>query len=450
MRNALQLFINGRTHRVPAEHALTTLSDYLRRVRGLVGTKVVCAEGDCGSCAVLVGRPHAGAMRYRALTSCIVRMVQLDATHVVTVEGLRRDESLTVIQEQMVQCHGTQCGFCTPGFVVSLHELLDAQEAVDATQVRRHLTGNLCRCTGYDAIVRAALAVDPAEVTPLDELYPPKPLAAELSTWAEQPVDLAGDGRRLFKPATLEQALDFLAEEAEAGRDPTLLAGGTDLGVEQNKGRRTLPRALVLTGLAELSPTQVTADDITLGGGAPLTDLEDASAEHLPELARLLGWFGSPLIRHAGTVAGNLCTASPIGDLPPALYVLGAQVTLASAAGTRTLSVEEFQTGYRTTQRRPDELLTQLRIPRPRHGETLKLYKISRRKDLDISGFSAAFWLDHDGETVADARVAFGGVGPRVLRIIASSTSPSGRARPAAAENMERSVFLRGKRRPPR
>ena len=417
MRDHLLIYVNGQPHRVAAEDALLPLSEFLRRRCGLTGTKVVCAEGDCGSCAVLVGRPRGDVIHYASLTSCIVRLVQLDAAHVVTVEGLTPESELNPIQDAMVRCQGTQCGFCTPGFVVTLQELLEKQQTLDAHDVRRHLTGNLCRCTGYDSIVRAALEADRQTLRSVESLYPSADLIGPLRAAADQPVELQTDTTHLYKPASLDQATDFLARHRQGQSAPLVLAGGTDLGVLQNKGRLAVGTAIVITGLEDLQTITHQDQALHIGAAASLAQLEDAAETALPELHEFLGWFGSPLIRHAGTVAGNLCTASPIGDLPPAFYVLDAQVQLLSSTGRRSVALQDFQTGYRTTQLAPDELVASITLPLLGPDEHLRLYKISKRRDLDISSFSAAFWFRLQGNVIDDLRVAFGGVGPRILRL---------------------------------
>src|SRR4051794_37718863 len=188
MRDHVLFYLNGRPVRAAGDDAFLTLAEFLRRRRGLAGTKVVCAEGDCGSCAVLVGRAEAGGLRYSAVTSCIQLVFQLDAAHVVTIEGLRDGPDLNPIQGAMVGCHGTQCGYCTPGFVVALYDLMHDGRPADAAAVRRGLVGNLCRCTGYDSIVRSALATDRAALKAVDAIYPPEPIAAALAAAAGEEV----------------------------------------------------------------------------------------------------------------------------------------------------------------------------------------------------------------------------------------------------------------------
>jgi xanthine dehydrogenase small subunit len=413
VRDHILLFVNGRPVRVGGDDAFLSLADLLRRRLRLTGTKVVCAEGDCGSCAVLIGRAEGGSIRYAAVTGCIQLVFQLDGAHVVTVEGLRDGADLNPIQRAMVECHGTQCGFCTPGFVVSLYDLMRDRRPVEADAVRRGLVGNLCRCTGYDSIVRSALAADAAALKPIDALYPPDAIAPAMLQAAGGEVKIDVGARKFYKPTAVDRAARFRADHPGC----VVVSGGTDMGVVHNKRMRTIDVALSTGGLAELRGVRAGAGSLYVAAAATLSDLERLALTHLPELGRFLAWFGSPLIKNAGTLAGNLVTGSPIGDTIPALTVLEAEIDLAGAGGTRRVPIGDFYTGYRQTVLRPDELVTGVRVPLPRPGETFKLYKVSRRKDLDISSFGAAVWMRRAGPVIEDVRIAYGGVGPMVLRM---------------------------------
>ncbi|MDB5294310.1 MAG: xdhA [Phycisphaerales bacterium] len=431
MRDHVLLHINGRPTTVAGDDAFLTLSDLLRKRQRLTGTKVVCAEGDCGSCAVLIGRPvpagdcGPGGMRYAAVASCIQIAFQLDGAHVVTVEGLRDGRGLNPIQQSMAACHGAQCGFCTPGIVVSLYGLMHDGRPAGAAAVRRELAGNLCRCTGYEAIVKAAVTTDRAALKSLDALYPPGPLAADLTAAAAEEVRVAAsNGRSVYKPTTAAAACRFRAEHS----DCSVVAGATDLGVVYNKRTRPITVALSLNSVAEFRGVRRDGNALYVGSGATLSDLERAAAEHLPELGRFMAWFGSPLIKNAGTLGGNLVTGSPIGDTLPALTVLGAEIDVVGTAGTGRVPIGAFYAGYRKTVLRPDELVAGIRIPLPAAGEAVKLYKVSRRKDLDISTFGAAIWTRQTNGTLADVRIAYGGVGPMVLRMTRAEDALRGKA----------------------
>jgi xanthine dehydrogenase small subunit len=413
MRDRIRFYLNGQPTEAGGDEVFLTLAEFLRRRRGLTGTKVVCAEGDCGSCAVLIGRPDGDAIRYSAVTSCIQILFQLDATHVVTVEGLRDGQKLNPIQQAMVTCQGTQCGFCTPGFIVALQGLMDEGDEIDAEKVRRGLTGNLCRCTGYDSIIRAALASDRSALKSVDEIYPPREIVNHLKAFAGEEVRIDTPTRRFYKPISVEQATQFRRDNPAC----SVIAGATDLGVVYNKKLREINVALSLGGIASLGQVRIEPGAMHLGAGVTLATLELLARKHLPELARFMQWFGSPLIRNAGTIGGNLVTGSPIGDTIPALIVLGAEIEIAGVSGTRRVPIGEFYIGYRKTVLAADELVSAIRIPLLNETQMLKLYKISRRKDLDISSFGAAIWMQRSNGIVDDIRLAFGGVGPMVMRL---------------------------------
>ncbi len=410
MRDTIHLFLNGKPFHLPGSEAATTLSDWLRRSLGLVGTKVVCAEGDCGSCSVLVGRIVDDRMQYATVCSCIAAMSQLDATHVITIEGLKYGQRLNPIQSAMVSCHGAQCGFCTPGFVVAMTGLLERDRTADLNTVRRELVGNLCRCTGYESITASAKRCDRSAIRSLEELYPSGPIVAALSAQTAQALNLKE--QTTLRPVTLAQATRFRADHPGC----LVLAGGTDSGVLANKGKLQAGPRLVLGGVVALSQMAVTPQHIELGATVTVARLEAICRASFPELAEYLQWFGSPPIKNAATVAGNLATGSPIGDLLPPLLVMNAEVELTSVSGTRWVNLNSFYVGYRKSVMRPDELMTRIRIPLPA-GTTTRFIKVSRRKDLDISTVSAAFAWSTQGAAIADVRVAIGGVAATVIRV---------------------------------
>jgi xanthine dehydrogenase small subunit len=415
MRDHLLLYLNGQPMRVEGDDAFLTLAEFLRRRRQLTGTKIVCAEGDCGACAVLVGRisPDGSCIRYASVNSCIQLMFQLDATHVITVEGLKDGQSLNPVQESMVKCQGTQCGFCTPGFVVSLCDLMQSNHEPDAHAVRRALVGNLCRCTGYDSIIRAALETDKSSLKSIDAIYPPEEINAAVTVATSQEVGIETANARFFKPTSVENAVRFRKEHASC----LIVSGATDLGVQRNKGTRQISIVMSTAALRDLQEIAITPLDLCIGAGVTLTELERVTAEHLPELSQFLAYFGSPLIKNAATLAGNLVNASPIGDTIPAMFVLGGEVELTGSDSARWVKIEDFYTGYRKTVLRTDEIVTRVRLPLPAKDEIFKLYKISKRKDLDISSLGAAIWMRTAGRMIGEIRIAYGGVGPMVVRL---------------------------------
>ena len=418
MRDHLLLFINGQRHEVRGRDAFLSLSDYLRLRCGLVGTKIVCSEGDCGACTTLIGRQRGreAAFNYKPVDSCIQFLFQLDGAHVVTVEGFRRDGTLSGVQQAMVDCHGSQCGFCTPGFVMSMTGLLEEESTLEESHLRTGLTGNLCRCTGYTPILEAGMKCNEAEHQRLGELYQATPMIAELQPHASEPVRIDtvayGEQQIACCPTTLDDALDFLAAHPTAA----IVAGATDIGVRANKAHKLPPTILDLNRIAELDFVAVDSGVVRCGARASWTALLNAFRQQAPEFARILQLFGAPQIRHVGTIAGNIANASPIADSLPFLFVMEATLVLASQSGRREVNINEFYHGYKKLDLKPGELIVEVRIPLPAADELLQLYKVSRRRDLDISGFTAAVRMQLDGESIKQASIAFGAVGPTVLR----------------------------------
>jgi len=413
MRNHLLIYVNCQAHRVEGVMAFQSLSNFLRYDLSLIGTKVVCAEGDCGSCTVLIGRAEAGEVVYRPLTSCIQFLFQLDGAHVITIEGLAYGGALNPLQEAMVRCHGAQCGFCTPGFVMSMYAAVERGET-ERESLGAALVGNLCRCTGYESILRAGLEVDRAKMRRIDELYPSAALIEPMSAAQREPVLIHGNGKVFFKPTTLTDAIEFRASHAAC----VLVAGGTDVGVQVNKCLRDPQVIMSLAGLSKLRGITLEGGILAVGAGATLMELERATQDCCPELSAMLRRHGSPLIRNAGTLAGNIANGSPIGDAMPALFVLGAEIELAGHGGSfRRVDINDFYTGYRTNVMRPDELIARVYILLPSSDGILKLYKVSKRHDLDISSFLAAFHATFSGDVIERIRIAYGGVGPVILRL---------------------------------
>ncbi|MGZ7081327.1 MAG: xanthine dehydrogenase small subunit, partial [Thermoanaerobaculia bacterium] len=401
MRDHVIFHINGREHRAGGARVFTTLSRYLRYDACATGTKIVCEEGDCGACTVLIRR--AADADFQPVNSCILALAQLDGASIVTVEGLKEGENLSRVQQAMVNCHGAQCGYCTPGFVVAMTALFERSDRVDEHATERGLTGNLCRCTGYEPIIKAALAVDGRRMTRVRDRYRDIPAAAGA-------VRIEADGRRFFAPVTIEEAVAFKA----ANQPCTIVQGGTDVGVWVNKRAFAAPAMMYLGKIAELSSISAGAP-LAVGANVTLSQFADAVRERIPELYRILDLFGAPQIRNAGTLVGNIANASPIADTVPYLFVADAELQIRGTKGERRVPITSFYRGYKQLDLAPDEIITGVRVPVV--NDVLRLYKVSRRRDLDISAFTAAIRLRIDEGRIADARVAYGGVAPVVLRL---------------------------------
>jgi xanthine dehydrogenase small subunit len=411
MRDFILLQVNGVPHRIGGAPAFQTLSRFLRYEQRATGTKIVCEEGDCGACTVLVGRREGDRLHYRPVNSCIQFLFQLDGAHVVTVEGLARGGELTPVQDAMVRCHGAQCGYCTPGFVMALAGMFEE----GLSDARQALTGNLCRCTGYESIIRAAECV--SEQPAVDTIHPPGPILEAIRSVEREPVRIdAPDGSlngHFFRPTRLEDAIAFKADNPNT----VIVQGATDFGVWRNKRGFEPGAVLSLDGIDGLG--DVTVDDgmLVVGGRASLAQLESAVRDRVPELARIMDRFGSPQIKNAGTLAGNIANASPIADTLPFLFVMRANLELTGAAGTRLVPIGSFYKGYKSLDLGADEIITRILIPLPAEGETLRLYKISRRTHLDISSFTAAMLMTRTDGRIDAMRVAYGGVAPVVMRL---------------------------------
>jgi xanthine dehydrogenase small subunit len=405
MRETVLVHINGVAHRLGGDQVFETLARYLRETVGATGTKIVCEEGDCGACTVLVGRRENGSLTYRPINSCIQFLFQMDCTHVVTVEGLTRAGVMTPVQDAMVRCHGAQCGYCTPGFVMAMAGMFECTRQPTAADVKAALTGNLCRCTGYEPIINAALQT---EAQPrIEEMYPSGPILDAIGEVESEPVRIG----KFFKPVTLADAVAFKNEKT------VIVQGSTDFGVWRTKRGYVPDSILSLDAVEGLDDIGVEAGTLSVGGRVSLARFESIVRELVPAMAPIMDRFGSPQIKNAGTLAGNIANASPIADTLPFLFVTDAQLELTGVAGSRLLPIRDFYLGYKKLDLRPDEIITRIVIPLPADGETLRLYKISKRSHLDISGFTAAMLMRRTNGRIYSMRLAYGGVAPVVLRM---------------------------------
>lgn len=424
MRDYILLYINGKEHRIRGEQAFVPITDYLRYEQGACGTKVVCAEGDCGACTALIGRLGAGSggsgagdadagLVYRAINSCIQFVYQLDCTHVITIEGLKLDAQLNAVQQSFVDCHGAQCGYCTPGFIVSLCGMYNRRCPVDMQTVKEELTGNLCRCTGYESIMKSALAIDEARLFNADRQYPPAEMIKAFKEHSSTPILIKAGERTFCNPVTIGAATKFKAEHPGT----VIVSGGTDVSVNINKRGFTPTHVLSTSNLPDLTEIVVREGVLEVGARASLRELELFVTDLIPEFYKVLWVFGSPQIRCAGTIAGNIANASPIGDTLPFLFVADAEVEVTGTAGSRRIKINDLYVGYKTLTLKADELITKIFIPVPVKSDLLKIYKVSKREQLDISSFGAAIKLKRTNGKISDVRIAYGGIAATVVRM---------------------------------
>ncbi|MFO7856636.1 MAG: xanthine dehydrogenase small subunit [Paracoccaceae bacterium] len=408
MRREVRFLLNGERVALSDVDPRTTLLDWLREARGLTGTKEGCNEGDCGACTVGISRLEEGRVVRRAANACIQLLPMLDGAAVTTVEALGGDHP---VQTAMVERHGSQCGFCTPGIVMSLWCDDGVRAPADV------LAGNLCRCTGYGPILQAAedaraagrVEDDPAALAGLED---GEPLAVE------------GGGARAFAPVSEDALAALCVEWPEA----VLVAGATDVGLWLTK-RLERPATLIFVHqVRDFGRVLETETEVEIGAGASWTAAERALARLAPDLGELVRRFASVQVRNAATVGGNVANGSPIGDGPPVLIALGAEVALRRGAETRRLPLEDFFLDYGKQDRRPGEYVSALGVPRPAAGEIVKAFKVSKRFDQDITAVLGCVRIAVEGGRVAAARIAYGGMAGVPKRARAAEAALIGRA----------------------
>lgn len=419
---SFEFTLNGRSVQVCGVAANTTLLQWLRAT-GRTGSKEGCAEGDCGACTVaLIDLNASGERTYRAINSCITLLPMVAGRELFTVEGLAEGDRLHPVQQAMVDGYGSQCGYCTPGFVVSMFEAyyrpdITKQDEQARCKIGDQLSGNLCRCTGYRPIRDAMLqALDQRACRPSD-LFQLRLQKADAGVPA---LEYEAHGQRFLRPTSLTQ---LLALKSQHGQAAELVAGATELGVYINKLARRYPFLISVEGVRELTTIKKEEDFFFVGGAATLTALEEALAGELPLIDKMLWVFASRQIRNRATLAGNLVTASPIGDMPPLMLALDAHLVLEKQGSSRTIALSDFFLDYRKTALAADEIVRWICIPRarPKAGITRKMdsYKVSKRRELDISITSAAFAIELDSHnTVTRARLAYAGVAKTPARAL--------------------------------
>ena len=384
-----------------------TLLDFLRLEKRLRGTKEGCAEGDCGACTVLIGRLAGDELIYESVTSCIRFVGSLHGTHVVTVEHLAgKDGTLHPVQQAMVDHHASQCGFCTPGFVMSLYGLWMRDPSAGQPAIENALQGNLCRCTGYAPIIRAAKAISN---------YGPDPLAAERDAIRQRlvsfsdgvRVEIGAGAERIIVPADLDDFAVLYEQNPEA----TIVAGSTDVGLWVTKFMRRIGPVIFIGHLGELKRIEKTESEVRFGAGVSYSEALPALLANVPQMAALWHRIGGEQVRNMGTIGGNVGNGSPIGDTPPPFIALGARLHLRKGRQRREIALEDYFLAYGKQDRQPGEFIESITLPLLPTGEHFRVYKVSKRREEDISALCGAFRISiDDTATVTMARIAFGGM----------------------------------------
>jgi xanthine dehydrogenase small subunit len=436
--DAIRFILDGEIKTVRDIDPNKTLLNYLREDLRKTGTKEGCAEGDCGACTVVLGELVGDRVQFRAVNSCIKFLPTVDGKELFTVESLRVPNGrLHPVQQAMVECHSSQCGFCTPGFVMSLFALYNSEETPSRQRVNDVLAGNLCRCTGYRPIIDAAQKMydrGSEESGDREWLHRPFiPAEQTVATDAERAMvdrlraierretlavsgpGLNGKEHRYFAPNTVADLADLVKQYPHG----YILAGGTDIGLWVTKQRRDLETIIYIGNVLELKTLEVSSSHIEVGAAVTITDAHSVFDEHFPDMGELYRRFASPPIRNAATIGGNIANGSPIGDSMPGLIVLGTSIVLRCGEARREVALEDFYLAYQLKDMAPGEFVERVRVPIEPADRRFATYKISKRFDQDISAVCAAFCLEIREGRVHNARVCFGGmaaISQRALR----------------------------------
>ena len=437
MSEPIRFYYQGAVREVNHAAPSQTILQHLREELYCTGTKEGCAEGDCGACTVVIGSLKAGKLEMKAVNSCIQLTPTLDGKALFSVEDLQQPGGqLHPVQQAMVECHGSQCGFCTPGFVMSLWGMYLKQDGKKPSrcQVDDALSGNLCRCTGYRPIIDAAMRMGELPAVTFDSAAVAEKLAPlQRSTGATY----TAAGQTFHAPRTLDELVALRAAHPAA----TLLAGSTDIGLWVTKQMRDLGDIIYLGHVDALKTVSEAGGMLDIGAGVTLEDAYQAVCKHYPDqLSAMWQRFASLPIRNAGTLGGNVANGSPIGDSMPWLIALGSQVVLRGPVGERVIALEDLYLAYQKKDLQPDEFVQSVRVPLPRDGVRFRTYKLAKRFDQDISAVCAAFAFTLDGEIVSEARIAFGGMAATPKRAAATEAFLAGK--PWSEENLAAAMAM--------
>lgn len=412
--------INDQRIEVGAEKAFMPLATYLREERSLTGTKVVCAEGDCGACTVLLANEVGadGKLIFKSVNSCILPLYLIDGAQVVTVEGIKISEKeLHPVQQSMVDSHGAQCGYCTPGFICAMagmaEKCVSEDKEITEKKAKNFLTGNLCRCTGYRPIIEAAVNMDLSNMQLLKDRYHNPSWLAEMKKIRSHSLMMSFNQKSIFLPVSVKEAVAARAQDSEL----RIVGGSTDIGVVVNKGRLATPKTMALYHVEALRVISHDDQFISVGATVTLTEFEDYVEKFIPEFHKILHIFASPQIKNQATLVGNVVNGSPIADTIPFLMVSEALIVLESQDGIREVRISDFYLGYKKIDMTSAEIVTAIKIPRLLKTEALRLYKVSMRKDLDISAVTFAGMVEVENKIIKKARFALGGVAATVIRL---------------------------------
>lgn len=429
MSDPIRFYYQGAVRELRDVAPTRTVLQHLREDLHCTGTKEGCAEGDCGACTVVLGSMENGQLQMKAVNACIQLLPTLDGKALFSVEDLAgADGSLHPVQQALVECHGSQCGFCTPGFVMSLWGMYLKQEGGGAAasparcQIDDALSGNLCRCTGYRPIIDAARRM--GELPPV--AFDRAALAAQLGGIERTTMSVyQAGGARFFAPRTIDELVAVRAAQPQA----LLLAGSTDIGLWVTKQLRELGDIIYLGQVDALKTIAEGDGFVDIGAGATLEDAYAAACRHYPaQLGEMRQRFASLPIRQAGTLGGNVANGSPIGDSMPWLIALGAQLVLQGPDGERRMALEDFYLGYQQKDLQAGEFVRAIRLPLPRPGLAFRTYKLAKRFDQDISAVCAAFALTLDAGVIGQARIAFGGMAATPKRAARAEAFLAGRS----------------------
>ena len=419
----IEFLLNSEQTQVALERADVTVLQYLREQRELVGTKEGCASGDCGACTAVVAEPQDGKLVYKNINTCITFLGSIHGKQLITVEHLKSGETLHPVQQAMVDCHGSQCGFCTPGFVMSLFALCKSSENAicetpEHAQIEEFLAGNLCRCTGYKPIIQAAqLALSTHNNDHFSNLQ-------DATLNQLKAIDRSNSSHRkaFFAPDTIDELCELITDNPEA----RLLAGGTDLALETTQQLKQIDSIIYLGGVQSLRKIDFQTNVIEIGAAVTLDELDQSLPDEYQAVSDLLKRFGSKQVRNTGTIGGNIANASPVGDLPPVLLALAAELILQSKRGIRKILIDDFFLDYKKTALAPDEIIRSLVLPRISQTQAFKVYKISKRIEDDISAVCLACLIQLDGGKVKNIRIACGGMAAIPKRATACETFLNG------------------------